>query len=372
MALHCEVPIIDNVRRIDCNGIFWGFFVFLQIGSKFYDVNQGNSKVAVVIPCFRCKKHIHSVINKIGHQVERIYVVDDNCPEETGKYVIDTCTDPRVRTLFHKHNQGVGGAVITGYLEALKEEFDIVVKIDGDDQMDPGLIMHFIAPVIFGIADYTKGNRFYRIENLQGMPKVRLWGNLALSFITKLSTGYWSILDPSNGYTAINKSALRRLELTKLSRRYFFESDILFRLGLIKAKVMDIPMHAKYADEVSNLKIRKIAPEFAIKHFKNLFKRIIYQYLFLDFNVASIELFLGLVLFIWGVLFGVWQWFYSFLSGTGSPIGSVVLPALLIILGVQFLIAFLSYDISKEPKVSLSSEDLIFDSVLSRRKDLLD
>ena len=140
-------------------------------------------KVAVVIPCYKVKKHILDVINNIGSEVSIIYVVDDKCPELSGEYVQQTCIDPRVKVIFNDENQGVGGAVISGYLASLKDNMDIIVKIDGDGQMDPSLIGDFINPISKEFADYTKGNRFYDVESLKPMPKIRLFGNTVLSFM---------------------------------------------------------------------------------------------------------------------------------------------------------------------------------------------
>lgn len=184
--------------------------------------------VAVVIPSYKVKDHILSVLNRIGPIVSRIYVVDDKCPQGTGKFVAEQCRDPRVAVLFHDVNQGVGGAMITGYRRALADGAEVVVKLDGDGQMDPDLIPTFVSPIERGVADYTKGNRFYAIENLEGMPFVRIFGNTSLSFVNKLSSGYWNVMDPTNGYTAIHASALSALPLSKIEKRYFFESDMLF------------------------------------------------------------------------------------------------------------------------------------------------
>ena len=138
----------------------------------------------------------------------------------------------------------------------------VVVKVDGDGQMDPRLIPSFVYPILRGEADYTKGNRFFDLESVRTMPRFRLLGNAILSFMTKLSSGYWNLFDPTNGFTAIHTDVARHLPFDKISRRYFFETDILFRLNTLRAVVVDVPMEAKYGDEVSNLKISKIVLEF--------------------------------------------------------------------------------------------------------------
>ena len=243
-------------------------------------------RIAVAIPCYRVRDHVLDVIARVPAQVERIYVVDDQCPEQSGQLVQERCTDPRVTVLRHDQNQGVGGAVTTAYRAALDAGMDIVIKIDGDGQMDPALIPHLTRPILRGKADYTKGNRFYRPESLAGMPGIRLFGNAALSFINKLSTGYWPLMDPTNGYTAIHTSVLRRLPLHKLDRRYFFESDMLYQLGTMRAVVHDVPMDAVYAGEPSSLRVSRVLPEFLVKHLVRFFKRYVYLYLLRDFNLA--------------------------------------------------------------------------------------
>ena len=317
-------------------------------------------RIAVVIPSYKVRAHVLDVIARIPPQVQRIYVVDDKCPQDSGRLVQEQCHDPRVRVLFHEQNQGVGGAVSTGYRAALEEGMDIVVKVDGDGQMDPALIPHFTRPIERGRADYTKGNRFYRPESLKGMPPIRLFGNAALSFINKLSTGYWSIMDPTNGYTAIHTSVLREMPLHKLEKRYFFETDMLYHLNTMRAVVHDVPMDAVYADEESSLKVSKVLPEFMVKHVNRFFKRYVYLYLLRDFNIGSLYSLLGVVLCGLGVVFGGWAWLRSLTTGQPATSGTVMLAALPLIIGIQFLIAFLHHDVERVPSQPLS-EDLTDD-----------
>lgn len=310
-------------------------------------------KIAVVIPSYKVKNHILAVIEKIGVEVDRIYVVDDCCPENSGDFVELHCTDTRVTVLRHAQNQGVGGAVMTGYQAAIDDEMDIIVKVDGDDQMEPHLIPNFIAPILAGEADYTKGNRFFDLEEIRAMPKMRLFGNSVLSFMTKVSSGYWDLFDPTNGFTAIHSDVAKHLPFKKISRRYFFETDILFRLNTLRAVVMDIPMDAKYGDEVSNLKISQVVGEFLAKHTRNFFKRIFYNYYLRDMSIASIELPLGLVLFLFGTVYGGYHWVQALSSGAAAPSGTVMLSSLPIILGAQLILAFIAFDISALPKSAL-------------------
>lgn len=308
------------------------------------------AKVAVVIPSYKVKAHILSVVESIGSEVQVIYVVDDCCPEQSGAFVSSNCTDSRVKVLRNSENLGVGGAVMTGYKAALADDVDIIVKIDGDGQMDPALISSFISPILLGDADYTKGNRFYDLEQISAMPKMRLFGNAVLSFMTKLSSGYWDLFDPTNGYTAIHAEVVRHLPFGRISKRYFFETDMLFRLNTLRAVVVDIPMDAKYEDEVSNLKISKVIGEFLFKHSRNFGKRIFYNYYLRGMSLASIELPIAIMLLLAGGVFGISHWMDSSTSDVPTPAGTVMLSALPVIIGVQLLLAFIGHDIASTPK----------------------
>lgn len=305
--------------------------------------------IAVVIPCYKVTSHILELLKKIGAEVDLIFVIDDCCPDKSGALVDASCADPRVNVIYHEFNQGVGGAVMTGYKRAIKAGAKIIVKIDGDGQMNPSLIPSFIGPILAGEADYCKGNRFFDLESMRTMPRVRLFGNAVLSLMTKLSSGYWDLFDPTNGYTAIHTDVARHLPFEKINHRYFFETDMLFRLNIIRAVVVDVPMDAQYGDEVSNLKISKIIGEFCLKHALNFFKRIFYNYYLRDMSLASLELPLGVLLFISGCIFGFSQWFSSLREGVTTPAGTVMLAALPIIMGGQLLLAFLGYDIASVP-----------------------
>jgi dolichol-phosphate mannosyltransferase len=311
--------------------------------------------VAVVIPAFRVANQIADVIVRVPTLVRWIYVVDDACPDGSGESLRATSADSRVEVIRHATNQGVGGATITGYRRALEGGADIVVKIDGDGQMDPGFLPELIAPLLAGEADYAKGNRFWDLESLASMPWVRLWGNSALSLVTKFSTGYWNIIDPTNGYVAIHREALRRLPLEKISRRYFFESDMLFRLYTLRAVVCDVAMPARYGDEPSALRAGAVIPEFLGKHARNLVKRILYGYFLRDFSIASVELVLGTLLLLWGTLFGSAAWALGAARGEPATAGTVMLAALPVILGVQFLLSFLQFDYRNVPSRPLSA-----------------
>ena len=310
-------------------------------------------QIAVIIPCFRVADSITEVLAGIGDICQHIYVVDDGCPEGTGKRVQAEIDDPRVRVLFHDHNRGVGAAVMTGYAAALSDGATVMVKLDGDGQMDPEEIPRLVAPILCGDADYAKGNRFYDLRHIRRMPTTRLLGNAALSFISKLSSGYWDIFDPTNGFTAIHALIARELPFERLAPHYFFESDMLYRLGLLRARVLDIPMHARYGKENSSLRIRRIVLHFAVRHALNFVRRIFFNYFLRDFSAASVQLLLGLPLLMFGVIYGSIEWIAGVRSGVGAYSGAVMLAALPVIVGMQMLLAFLSFDVARVPQTPI-------------------
>lgn len=314
-------------------------------------------KFAAVVPAYKVTDQILGVISAIGKEFTHIYVIDDACPEGSGKLVERDCADERVQVIYNSENQGVGGAVIAGYERALLDNIDVVVKIDGDGQMDPSLAMRFISPLIKGQADYTKGNRFQSLYSVRQMPLPRLLGNAFLSFMTKLSSGYWRLFDPTNGYTAIHRVALKQMNLKRLNKRYFFETDVLIQLGDARAVVQDVPMHALYGDEVSNLKIHSVTFEFLFRHLFATFRRIFYSYMLRDFNLASLYLIFGNLLFFFGAIIGGFGWKQSIETSIPATTGTVMLSVLPILLGFQLIMFFLSYDIASSPTEPLQKND---------------
>ncbi len=305
--------------------------------------------VAVVIPSYRVSAKILGVLAAIGAEVDRIYVVDDQCPERSGVLVKEKSRDPRVKVIFLSQNQGVGGATLSGFQAALDDGFDIAVKLDGDGQMDPALIPLITEPLVTGQADFAKGNRFYSPKNLRQMPLIRLAGNAGISFVAKLTNGYWNVMDTTNGFIGIHTSLLPFLETDKIEKRYFFENDILFRLSLIRAVVQEMPMLAHYGDETSNLSVTKSFFTFPGKFFTRFWKRIFYRYFLRDFNAASLSMLLGTLLTVGGVAFGLYKWYLAERAGVTATSGTVMLAGLPVILGFQMLLYAVLYDTTAVP-----------------------
>ena len=328
----------------------------IEVFNKESAFSMAHSRIAVVIPCYKVTQHILQVIKNIGPQVERIYVVDDCCPDGSGDLVQRDNLDLRVIVVRNKVNLGVGGATMHGYSHAIRDNMDIIVKMDGDDQMDFRMLPRLVRPIAEGRADYVKGNRFYDLSRIGQMPPMRLFGNSVLSFMAKISTGYWGVFDPANGYTAISAKIAAHLPFAKISQRYFFETDILFRLNTLRAVVADMPMHAVYGNETSNLNIGKILPEFLAKHARNLLKRIFYNYFLRDVSLASIELLLGTLMLMFGVIFGAYHWFQALIHITPTALGIIMISALSILVGLQLLLAFLAYDIANVPRNPIAND----------------
>lgn len=304
--------------------------------------------VWLVVPCYRVKAHILRVIARTPTWIEGIVCVDDACPEGSGDFIEAEAKDPRVVVVRLPKNLGVGGATLAGYAEAANRGARVIVKVDGDDQMDLGMAAQLVAPILLGEADYAKGNRFTSISHLTTMPTVRVLGNAMLSFAAKLSTGYWNIFDPTNGYTAIEATVARLAMQKRVSRRFFFETDLLYHLGTLRAVVRDVPMPARYADEVSNIRIGQIVGPFALKHARNFAQRVVGQYFVRDFNAASLELVFGLFSTLFGVGYAL-SYLANRVPGQAASAGVVMLAALPVILGAQFLLQAMNFDVLNVP-----------------------
>jgi dolichol-phosphate mannosyltransferase len=311
--------------------------------------NSVGPSVAAIIPCFKVSAHVLELLSRIGPEVSAIYCVDDACPDGSGALIEAHNSDNRVFVLRHEKNEGVGGAMLTGYRQALADGHDILVKIDGDGQMDPGLVPQFLNPIEMGLADYTKGNRFFYIENAKGMPVARLLGNGALSFLTKLSSGYWNIFDPTNGYTAMHRSVGEIIVNRKIDKRYFFESDMLLNLYLVRAVVHDVPMAAVYGSEKSNLRAGRVAVPFLVKNIRNSLRRFFIQYLIRDFSLVTLEALIGTALLLFGLVAGSLFWFRSYVDGDAATAGQVMIAALPILSGTQFILSALNFDMRNLP-----------------------
>jgi glycosyltransferase involved in cell wall biosynthesis len=309
-------------------------------------------RVAVIVPAYRAAKTIERVVEGIPAWIDAIYVVDDGSPDDTGARV-RALASPRVRLLVHDVNRGVGAAMITGYRQALRDGADVCVKMDADDQMDPASLEQLIEPLVAGRADYAKGNRFHDAQALSAMPAVRKIGNAGLSFLIKAASGQWHVFDPTNGYTAIHRTALGALDLDSVHPRYFFESSMLIRLRRLGAVVEDVPIPARYRDETSRLSVGRTLVKFPWLLLRDGLRRVVWQYFVADFNAVSLFLVCGIPLVIFGTVFGAYHWIAGVRRHVFASTGTVMLAVLPLILGFQLLLQALVLDVQSVPRSPL-------------------
>ena len=313
--------------------------------------------ITVVVPCFRVEREIQSVLHGLPKYVKHIIVVDDASPDATADVVTASAKkDRRITLIRHESNRGVGGAMVTGFRKALELGAQVIVKVDGDGQMDTSNLPALITPLILGQADYTKGNRFRDFQSLQKMPLSRRVGNMGLAFLSKAATGYWHLFDPTNGFVAIRAEVLAQLPLGRIDSSYYFETSMLANIYLLGAVVKDIPMPARYQSEVSNMLIHRILFQFPLKLFGTFIKRLILKNYIYDFTMGSIYILVGLPLLLFGLTFGIDKWIeYAIQDGVTAPTGTVMLPTLSVLLGIQLLLSAIEIDLRSVPREPLSS-----------------
>lgn len=316
--------------------------------------NDIERSIWVVLPCYNVAEHIKGVVSSVPAYVSGIVAVNDASKDQTLILLEELKSDPRIHILHNQINLGVGGSTKRGFEYAFNHGAEIVVKIDGDGQMNPSNIVDLVEPIIGKRADYVKGNRFINTDQVIAMPKLRLVGNLALSFLTKLSSGYWEIFDPNNGFVAISKRAFNLIPPGKVDNRYFFESDMLFRLHLARAVIQDVPIPTSYGSEISGLSEVKSVFEFGYKHYRNFLKRILIEYYLRDFNLGSLQLPLGLGLSLFGGVYGVTNFIHFQALNLQTPTGTQILVAMSLLSGLQLLLSFFAFDISNSPKKPIS------------------
>jgi len=317
-------------------------------------IDPSRPRIAVVLPCYRVREKIVGVVESLIGRVDYIIAVDDQCPEQSGEWLQEQCKHPSVQVLFHEVNQGVGGAMITGYEAALQTDAEVVVKMDGDGQMDSRFLTRLIAPLITGKADFAKGNRFFDLRALRAMPQARRIGNFGLTLLTKAASGFWHLSDPTNGYFALRRGALGLVNFHLLDRRYFFEISLLVQLNVVRAVAIDVPIPAIYADENSSLNPMRALVSFPGKLLRGFFHRIWWRYFIYDINIVSIFLVAGMLLFFGGAIFGAWRWSANVEEGINQSAGTVALAMLPMLLGFQMLLQAMVLDVMDKPSEPVS------------------
>ncbi len=304
-----------------------------------------NLIIAVAIPCYKVAQHLQKVVAGIPDFVDYILLVDDCSPDNTPTMVESLASShPRIAPLHHDKNCGVGGAMKTAFRKAMEIGVDVVVKLDGDGQMDPT----YIAPLVEALtdADFAKGNRLFDRQMLKRMPAARRMGNMGIGFMVKTASGYWNISDPVNGFFAIRTSTLRQMEFARIADRFFFESSMLIEMHYTGARIHEVSMPAIYGNEKSNLSIGKTLISFPPKLIAAWLRRLHLSYFVFDFNICSLYLLVGLPSFLFGLIFGICQWVHYASLDLPAPTGTIMVAVLPFILGFQMLLAAAQYDIS--------------------------
>ena len=307
--------------------------------------------IAVIVPAFNEERHIERTIAEMPDFVDSIIVVDDASTDATvAKVEKLAAADPRLTLITNERNKGKGSCVVQGCQQSIESGSAISVLMDGDNQMPAEHLDALLDAVIDGDLDAAKGNRFIASpQALSSMPKYRLIGNVLLTMMTKLASGYWSIFDSQNGYWAMRTATLGRLDLQRLARRYDLENSLLINLNIIGARVRDVAIPARYADEKSKIRIWRVTPRIMATLLGGLLQRIFYRYVLYSFHPVALFLFAGIPLILWGTGFGV----YVVITALGEPVattGTVMLAVLPFLMGYQLLLAAFVLDILSEPK----------------------
>lgn len=305
------------------------------------------SVISIAVPAHNEEAHIARVIETMPPFVDHIVVVDDASSDATFEKA-KAVGDRRVEVIRHERNLGVGGAIVTAHRRGLDLGCDISVVMAGDGQMDPDYLPALLDPIVEHGYGFAKANRFFSLDSFRGMPRQRVFGNIILSFLTKMASGYWHLFDPQNGYTAISRGALERLSLDRLSTTYEFENDLLINLNILGIRALDVPIPAVYGDERSGIKLRRVVPGISRLLMRGFFRRLVLKYVIRSFSPVALFFFAGLALVTWSVVFGLWVVFQT-IGPDAASTGTVILSVIPFVVGVQLLISAIVLDIQETP-----------------------
>lgn len=306
-----------------------------------------NHRIMVVVPAHNERALIGKTISTMPDFVDHIIVVDDCSSDDTAAVAL-AVGDARVDVLRHEKNLGVGGAIISGHKRAMDIGGDVNVVMAGDAQMDPDYLASLLDPIVDEGYGFSKANRFFSMESFASMPKHRIFGNVVLSFMTKLASGYWHLFDPQNGYTAIRQEALQRLKLDSIARGYHFENDLLINLSILNVRAKDVPIPAVYGTEVSGIKLRRVIPRLSVALFNGFWKRIWLKYVLWSFSPIALLLFTSIFLILVGTGFGIFA-VVNTLGSRSATAGTVLLSVGPLMTGIYMLIQALVLDIQETP-----------------------
>lgn len=302
-------------------------------------------RVAIVVPAHNEERLVGRVVATAPSLVDHIVVVDDASSDSTAEAAGSTA-DSRAEVITLKENQGVGGAILTGHRRALELGADVAVVMAGDAQMDPNYLPALLDPIANGDAEFTKANRFFGPGSFRGMPRHRVFGNVALSFLTKAASGYWNLFDPQNGYTAIHRSALERLDFERIARRYEFENDLLIHLNVLRIPARDVPIPASYGDEISGMRLTSVGPRIVRQLWRGFWHRMWWKYVVQSFSPVALMFFSGLAFLAFGLAVGVFVVVNTLGPPVASP-GTVILSFGPVLTGIHLLIMALFLDIQE-------------------------
>ena len=310
-----------------------------------------DQRIAAVIPAHNEAAHIGAVLDALPDTIDYAVVVDDGSTDTTGAEIAAAATrlGDRLQVVTHETNGGVGAARVSGMRQVLERaDADIVVSLDGDGQMDVAYLGRLLDPVVDGY-DFSKGNRFFTSSSFESMPSHRIFGNIALTFMTKLATGYWSIFDPQNGFTALRVSTLARLDLNTIATGYAYENDLIGRLGLVRARIADVDIPAVYGNEVSGINLDTVVPEISHVLWRTFARRFWLTYVLRSFSPVALFAFFGAPLLLFSLVFGT-----SVVIGAIGPsevsAANAVLTSLTFSTGFTLLLAALVIDVLGEPR----------------------
>jgi glycosyltransferase involved in cell wall biosynthesis len=299
--------------------------------------------VAVVVPAHNEEQLIVATLQGIPGFVDRIFVIDDASTDSTVERA-RSVDDGRVEVVTHDRNRGVGAAIVTGYKRALAERMDATAVMAGDNQMDPDELEELALPVVRDELDYAKANRLFTGSAWALIPRNRYLGNAALSFLTKIASGYWHVADSQAGYTVLSLRMLRLLDLDRIYTSYGFPNDMLVHLNVWNARVRDFPSRPIYGvGERSGIRIRRVVPRISWLLWKGFFWRMREKYVIRDFHPLVFFYFLGILMTLVGFLLGVFESILR-ITGHGIPPATIVLVALLLISGTQFTLFAMWFD----------------------------
>lgn len=291
-----------------------------------------NKRISVVVPAYNEENLIEKTLKGIPAYVDWIIVVDDASTDKTREVIERIARDDeRIILIRHKQNQGVGGAIMSGYKKAIELESDVTVVMAGDGQMDPDDLPKILKPIVSGETDYTKGNRLFTQNAWNNIPHYRYLGNSFLSLFTKIASGYWHIADSQCGFTGISLNALKTLDLDKIYKRYGMPNDLLIRLNEYDFKVRDVPVKPIYnIGERSGIKLSRVIPSILWLLFKGFWRRLFIKYVIKDFHPLVFFYLLSFILFLSSIFLSIRLFYIWFNTGDIPDINALALVFTLI------------------------------------------